>query len=362
MKTTLAVFFSAVLALLVGCPKSPPPVGPTTPLGGGQPAADARGTATAAQGTLDAAHTERLGRIAADSDAAQKAVSDDRKADAAAALRIQQAHLVGVARNAEERAKLAEAEQHRAEGRAEQAEATLAELQSQAGELSSRLATLERERNEAVAKANDLQAAFTKQAEELGRKQAIAVTEALRRAAEAEDKRKRAALLDQVGKLNWIGVIALIGSAVVLGIGWFAGGIVAIRKAAPVAIMLGAAGAWAFAAAQVIGHPYFLPIMGGLTLLALLLGGWWVRKHVQRGDLAEELKAKTEKLAAISKDVVPILDEAYEKGSATVAELAKELGEKATVRDLLDRYIFDPLSSVMDRPTKNAVHEIRAAK
>lgn len=347
--------------LLLGCPKQKDvPVGPAAPLGASPTAAS--GTANTKQADLDRAAAERLGKIAADSDAAAKAVDEDRKSDAQGALGVQQAHLLGIVRDAAEVTRLAEAEKHRAEGRADQAEATLAELRTEASTLAQKLETLTRERDEARKRADELQKEFERQAEENGKRQAAAIAEALDRAAKAEKARKEGALLDQVKKLNWIGVVFSIGAVVVLGAGWFAGSFVGLRKAAPVSALLAGAGAWAFAAAQVIGHPYFLPIMGGATLVGLGVLGVWVKRHLDKGDLDAALRAKAEKVAGLYKQVSPVLDEAYEMGTETLEEFAEKIGKKgkATIQDVLDSKVFARLSGKMNRDEKQLVHELRA--
>ena len=345
--------------LLLGCPKDRDiPVGPSTPLG----TAPDTSAANTAQGTLDRATAQRLGKIAADSDAAKKAVEEGRSADAQGALGVQQGHLEGVQRDTAEAGKLKDAEARRAAGDAPAADAAYSILRTAALAEASRFATLTRERDEARKRADDLQDAFARQVEENGRKQAAAIAEALDRAAKAEKARKEGALLDQVKKLNWVGVVFSIGAVVVLGAGWFAGSFAGLRKAAPVSALLAGAGAWAFAAAQVVGHPYFLPIMGGATLLGLVALGIWVKRHLDKGDLDSALRAKAEKVAGLYKQVSPILDDAYEQGTETLEEFAEKIGKKgkATIQDVLDSKVFARLSSKMNRDEKQLVHELRA--
>lgn len=143
------------LLLLTGCPKQGTVNQEITPLGSSSLASavssieTAQSSAVAAGSAAQSAYTARLGKIAADSDAAHKAVKDGRTADADGALTVQQGHLTGVERDAEERAKLAEAEKLRAEGKVDAANQSITELTQQAKDDAGRIAVLQAERDKA---------------------------------------------------------------------------------------------------------------------------------------------------------------------------------------------------------------------
>lgn len=361
--TALAIL---IALCLVGCPKQKPVAKPAAPLGSSEQVASAASVASSAQHDSDAAEATRLSKIAADSDAATKAVEEDRKADAAGALGVQQAHLADVPRDADEARRLAEAEQLRAEGRAAEAEKSLEELREDAKADAIKIEDLRRERDRLAAERDQLTKDLIAQAERNRAENQKAIDEALKRAAEAEKARKDAIRKSQATKLTTMGIGALAASVVVLGAAWFfGGGLLGLRKVAPVSGLLGVAGAFFLGAAQIIGHPYFLPAVGTGILFFVIWVGCWLWKHQNRGDLAEELQRRTSKLATVAKVTVPILDKAYDEGSTAVHELVAKMAgkgaeEKVTVRDLLDHLIFNPLSNTMDKPTKATVHEIRA--
>ena len=377
-----SIILIAFLSLLVGCPNARN-AQPAAPLGSGdtaehsqRAAGAAHGDATQAQRELDAAQGDRIGRVASDSDAAHRALNEGRTDDAKGAVRVQQAHLEGVQRNAEEAARLAEAEQHRAEGRADQAEETLGGLRESANGDAVKIADLERARDAAVQRASEADerarkalADYKTECENNMRRQQKAVDDAVAAERKARDEQSQAVLADQVRKLNWCGVIGIVAAAVVVGAGWLAmgatggvGAVLSLKKTVPLAVLLAAAGLWCFAAAQIIGWRWFLPTMGAITLVVLVLVGIWFRKHIAQNDLTTALKEKYEKVAGIYNQVSPLLDEVYENGKTKLSEISAALKADgtATVQDLMDHLIFDRLSSNMDKADKKLVQAIRA--
>lgn len=363
------------IVLLAGChtvdtakPSAPEGAG-SAAMSANSVASDASNAAQNAQQNLDSAQGDRLGRVASDSDAAHRALNEGRTEDAKGAVRVQQAHLEGVQRNAEEAARLAEAEQHRAEGRADQAEETLGGLRESANGDAVKIADLERARDAAVQRASEADerarkalADYKTECENNMRRQQKAIDDAL-------DEQNKAVLADQVRKLNWCGVIGIVAAAVVVGAGWLAmgatggiGAVLSLKKTVPLAVLLAAAGLWCFAAAQIIGWRWFLPTMGAITLVVLVLVGIWFRKHIAQNDLTTALKEKYEKVAGIYNQVSPLLDEVYENGKTKLSEISAALKADgtATVQDLMDHLIFDRLSSNMDKADKKLVQAIRA--
>ena len=372
-----------ILALLLAGCHEVPPSKPAASLGSGDAAQNAvatagaaHGDATQAQRDLDAAQNDRMGRVASDSDAAHKALKEGRTADAKGAVDVQQAHLEGVARNAQESAKLAEAEQHRAEGRAVEAEKTLSELRNSAKSDAVRIADLERERAAAIQRASEADgraqkalADYKNECEQNMRRQQKAIDDAIAAERKARDEQNKAVLADQVRKLNWCGVIGIVAAAVVVGAGWLAmgatggiGAVLSLKKTVPLAVLLAVAGLWCFAAAQIIGWRWFLPTMGAATLVVLVIAGIWFRKHIAQNDLTTALKEKYEKVAGLYNQVSPLLDEVYEDGKTKLSEISATLNADgtATVQDLLDHLIFNRLSNGMDKADKKLVKAVRA--
>ena len=370
-----SIILIAIGSLLAGCPKvrntqpaAQQGAGDTAELSQ-RAAGAAHGDAANAQRELDAAQGDRIGRVASDSDAAHRALNEGRTDDAKGAVRVQRAHLEGVQRNDEETARLAEAEQHRAEGRADQAEQTLDGLRESAKADAVKIADLERARDTALQRASEADerarkalADYKNECEQNMRRQQKAIDDAL-------DEQNKAVLADQVRKLNWCGVIGIVAAAVVVGAGWLAmgatggiGAVLSLKKAVPLAVLLAAAGLWCFAAAQIIGWRWFLPTMGAITLVVLVLVGIWFRKHIAQNDLTTALKEKYEKVAGLYNQVSPLLDDVYENGKTKLSEISSALKADgtATVQDLMDHLIFNRLSSTMDKKDKKLVQSVRA--
>lgn len=157
---------------------------------------------------------------------------------------------------------------------------------------------------------------------------------------EAELKAAReAALREQVRWLNGAGVLLLVGFGVSVGFG----GLPAAAKSWPLVPL--AAGA--FGLAQVVGSPWFLRGFLALLVVGAAYGVWWAIQKHRDGRLRAALEKKSAKLQGVLGEIVPVLDQAYEKA-----------GE--SVRDLLDKSIFDRLGDAFTREQKAAIHEIRA--
>lgn len=155
----------------------------------------------------------------------------------------------------------------------------------------------------------------------------------------ALDKEQKAALREQVRWLNGTGILLLVGFGVSVGFG----GLPGARKTWPLVLLAGGC----FGLAQVVGHPWF--VRGFLILLAVgaAYGVWWAIDKHREGKLRASLEKKSAKLQGVLGEIVPVLDQAYEKA-----------GEG--VRELLDRSIFDRLSDAFTKEQKAVVHEIRA--
>ena len=351
--------FLAII-LLAGC-QVQPVAKPAAPMGAGEQVTTAQNTATTAQGLLDAAKADRLGRVASDSDAANKALNEGRTADAKGAVSVQQVHLEGVTRSPEESAKLAEAEQHRAEGRADKAEETLGELRQSARGDAVRIADLTRERDAAVKARDKAVDDYKAECATNMLRQQQAIDDALADAKKARDALDNAERSRQVAWCNKIGFGAL-GVAVALLVGsWLLGGLAAIRKMGPAAGLVAFVGLCALWAARVLGHPWFMP---GMTIVIVGVLTWvvvWWRKHDKRGDLNEELANRGAKAVATLNKLVPTIDAVYREGTQTVDEVVDTLKAKgkSTIQDMLDSVLFSKLSAKLDTPEKDTVRAVR---
>ena len=157
----------------------------------------------------------------------------------------------------------------------------------------------------------------------------------------AAEKKARAAaeqqaLREQARWLTWTG----IGFMAAFGISLFAGGgLAGAFKTWPLLVL----GAGCFGLAQVISHPWFLKGFAGLLLLSVAYTAYWIYDSHKQGRLREAL----EKRERLLKQVLPVLDDAYENG-------------EEAVKKILDRDVFAPLTGLFSKQEKAEVHTIRA--
>ena len=175
--------------------------------------------------------------------------------------------------------------------------------------------------------------------------------------AEAQAARD-AELKRQQAILRWLGVLFLVAG--------IAGAVLSKGSLALEGAASSAIGMLFFAAAQIIGKTWFLPVCGGIILLIFGLIGWWwygkYRESKRRND-ADYMKGQMEKkLGQIKSAFIPTikaLDSAYDDGKAKLLDLIRD--KKAeTVQDVLDLYVHAQQSAVMDDAAKAVVHELRA--
>lgn len=333
----------ACCAMLSGCQwigrtPAPGPVAPTGPATHAAALATAAGAASEARSASAGASAGRDARLAADVQAAGNALDavPPRVGDARAAVSVAAGHLSGIAPDAAEAASLASAERIRASGDASGADAAILALAAQARTDAADLAALRQRAAKAEADRDAAQAALIREGEQ-----------GAKRLAEALDAERRGVLRGQVAKLSWIGIACCAGAALALGAGIAIGGVAALRRVGPAAVALGVVGLGCLGAAQIIGAPWFLPVVGAAGVGAVLWFAVWAYRHQRRGDLAQELATRTGKVAAVAKTAVPVLDAAYDEADE---------GVKAW----LDEHVFAKLSSAMGKEQKAAVHEVRA--
>ena len=342
-----------LLALLCAGCTTQPDTKPAAPPEARQPVGDATQASNEAQAAADAAARERLGKLRANVDAAAAAPNIETSPIAVNELTVAQGRLSDVTPDPVEVAAAAERRALQEAGRAEEARANATAAADVGKKDAARIRDLEAEATILRSERDRIAAEFAAQAEKNMLAQQKAIDAAL-------DREKNQVRNDQVAKLNWVGTGCLGAAVASIALVGFFGGLALLRRVAPFAGILAFCGLSAFAAAQLIGAWWFLPAMLAVLGIGATWFGVWMWKHQKRGDLAEELRVRSEKVAAVAKTAVPILDAAYDNGTATLKELAEKLGPLATVRDYLDEHVFTPLSKRMDASTKTAVHEIRA--
>lgn len=335
-----AALFALLLLALTGCPKEQPVAKPAAPMGAGDKATAANAAAGSAQAGLDSATDQRLGKIAADSDVAQQALQDGRTADAQGAIEVQQGHLEGVPRDAAEAAALKESETKRAAGDDAGADNIVAQLRKAAQADAVRINKLEQERDDAVKTRDAALDAFRIEAATNMERQQKAIDAAMALA-------KDGVLKDQVAWLNRIGFACMAITIGSLGLGLAIGGLAALRRVGPLALIAGLGALLCFGAAQIVGAWWFIWAVAGAIAIIVAWAAIWFYRHQKKGDLTAELATRSAKVAAVAEKAVPVLDAAY------------EAAEKP-MKDWLDAHIFDRLSSIMDKPDKETVKQIRA--
>ena len=340
-----AALVLAIGALLSGCAwpgkgGAGKPVAPTGPATPAATLASAAGAASEARSALGVAAAGRDARIAADVQAAGNALDavPPRVPDARAAVAVAAGHLAGIAPDAAEAQALASAERSRASGDASGADAAILALTAQARTDAAELTVLRQRAAKAERDRDAAQAALIREGEQ-----------GAKRLADALDAERKGVLAGQVAKLSWIGIACCAGAAIALGAGIAIGGVAALRRVGPAAVVLGIVGLGCLGAAQIIGAPWFLPVVGAAGGGAVLWFAVWAYRHQKRGDLAQELATRTGKIAAVAKTAVPVLDAAYDEADGAT-------------REWLDAHVFNRLSDVMKHTpeVKAAVHEIRA--
>jgi hypothetical protein len=118
--------------------------------------------------------------------------------------------------------------------------------------------------------------------------------------------------------------------------------------------------------AQLISQPWFKYAIAGAVVIAVGCEAIVLIRAHKKGQLAEEVRKQADSANATLKAVVPVLDDAYEKGTETLEELAVRLaqdnnGKPCTFADAMDKLIFDKLSTKMQEVpvAKSYIHKVR---
>lgn len=100
--------------------------------------------------------------------------------------------------------------------------------------------------------------------------------------------------------------------------------------------------------AQLISQPWFMPAVGGLTVLALVGFGIAAWQSYKKHTLEADAVATTQKLKETLGVLVPAIDSAYDDA-------------EASVKEVLDKTVFSSLSRLMDASHKAVVKQVRAS-
>lgn len=337
-----AAIVSICLAAIVlaGCPREQPIAKPAAPLGAAAPVAQATSASDAADSAAEHAQADRLAKLSANVNAAKSGVEADEKPVALGELTVAQGRLSDVSPDPLEAAAAAERRALVEAGRAEEARTAYAAAAKEGKQAATRIRELEQQATALAAERDAAVAAYAAQAERNMVAQQKAIDAALARA-------KDGVLKDQVAWLNRIGFTCLAITIGALGLGLAIGGLAALRRVGPLALITGLGALLCFGAAQIVGAWWFIWAVAGAIAIIVAWGAIWFYRHQKKGDLTAELATRSAKVAAVAEKAVPVLDAAY------------EAAEKP-MKDWLDAHVFDRLSSLMDKPEKDTVKQIRA--
>lgn len=144
----------------------------------------------------------------------------------------------------------------------------------------------------------------------------------------SEDDRKNAETKEQVKWLRIIGLCCLVAG---IGIGVMTNGIQLAKS-----IGFGACALACFGLAQIVAHPWFLPVSIGCLVLAVAGGGYWFWREREDSFKAAALAKQAGVLQRLDPETVPMPDE---KGnpSTLAAEFSKKMDtpEKRVVKKLV---------------------------
>jgi hypothetical protein len=163
-------------------------------------------------------------------------------------------------------------------------------------------------------------------------------------------RRDSQVLKEQVTWFNRAGAGCITGAVGLAAAAWLVGGIVSIRKAAPIVVGLALLSVCAFSMAQLLGQPWIkwvgISILGAVVIACTV----WGVQMAKKNKLESELKEKAESLSTIVHNTVPVLDTAWE----TVVAQGNKMGQ-----DLLETLVFAPLRAKND-PEKKLIKKVRA--
>jgi len=258
--------------------------------------------------------------------------------------------ILGVTPSAEDRATAAERETLMLSGKLSQASQLYQDANKRADALNAQIAAANAQREMAF---DQLTEAIAGAKRDLAAQQTRHDTDmvALKAKYQSEvDAARNEIMRQQVAWFNRIGAGCEGLAIAAVGLAFFFGGFMALRKVATVSAFLGVAGLLCFGLAQIIGLPWFKWACLGSVAVIVVWVGIWIYRHYQQGDLKQEAETRLGKVTATLSAVVPVLDDAYDNADETV-------------RGLLDKTIFSRLSDVMKSipEAKTIIHETRAA-
>jgi chemotaxis protein histidine kinase CheA len=317
--------------LLSGCWTTPEPPKPTPPAG----------ATAAAVSTLASAEATTKANVAANVETARKANETQPETPAKQTVESELALAATRLDTTPSPAELLAGEQRAraiAEGRTDEARNLYTQATTQATE-------------EAKARAKaeaGLQAALLQQAQAAERYQADLASLQAKHAAQLEAARNEV-MKDQVKWLNRVAAACAALAVGTVGLCIAFGGLAALRIAGPFAALCGFAALACFGLAQIVGAWWFKwAALGGCAIFAAGAAAW-IWKHYRQGDLKAQAESKAASYGTALKQIVPVLDDAYEHA-------------EASTKEALDKLIFSRLSSAMNAEDKATIHTIRADK
>lgn len=328
-----------VVSLLGGCRGNPVVVAPTdtTAL---SPVGNAADEAKAAAAAAATAQAERDSRLAASTEVVgrqnEAAPESPQKPVIAAEVGLMQRTLA-VSPSDADRAAALERESLMLTGKLSEAAKHYADASAKADILNSQIAKANEQRDAALAR---LDAAIVAAEKQLAAQQAKHLADMAKLKAandKALEEARSEVMRDQVAWLNRSGAACEAAAILVIGIGFFFGGLATLRKLGPIALFLGFCGLCCFGLAQIVGAAWFKWAILSIVSIVAVWVAVWLYRHYRQGDLKAEVDARAAKVNAVLGDVVGGVDAVRKKlkeaGSITKAEADKLLSEWVTEHD-----------------------------
>lgn len=218
------------------------------------------------------------------------------------------------------------------QGRAEAAQTAYEQSIASAKDLSSQLGQAKSAASLAAKQRDEAQANYIATAEA----NKVAADNAVQ---QARNSQHNAVLGKQVLYLNIAGALCLA----IFGVGAGFGGLAGLRVVWPFLLYA----LMCFGLAQIVSQWWFMWAVGGVFVVGLGVGVWWIYRHYKMGTLAADATKKLAQAQGTLQAVVPVLDKAYEDSAQDR-------------KDVLDHLIFNRLSSAMGSLSKQAIHLVRS--
>ena len=138
-------------------------------------------------------------------------------------------------------------------------------------------------------------------------------------------------------RVNRCGAACEAAAILLIGIGFFFGGLATLRQLGPIALFLGFCGLCCFGLAQILGLWWFKWAILAIVVIVAVWVAVWLYRHYKQGNLKAEVDARAAKVTTVLGDVIGGVDsvraELKRAGSITKETADKLLREWVTESD-----------------------------